>query len=260
MGDSMANEMQNWYEAAKKRASIRSFSGKVPKDDFFELKDFADGLRTDKARIEFRAKNDVLSGFSIFGGVDGTNCFAAVIIRDKCRYMGGYIGEAFLLECVSRGYGTCWLGAGFKRSALMKYIDLDADEKVIAVIAVGKIGDIPSAVGKKSIEQLTGLERQDYLALPRWQQEAANTARLAPSARNRQPWELDMQKSKVRIIGNAINFGFGEVDLGIAMLHIELGAAKCGVYGDWEFENGSGEAAFVPFNDTVVSKHTETLG
>ncbi|MBR4435277.1 MAG: nitroreductase family protein [Clostridia bacterium] len=254
----MANEMQNWYEAAKKRSSIRIFSGKVPKDDFFELKDFADGLRNDKARIEFRAKNDVLSGFSIFGGVDGTNCFAAVIVRDKCRYMGGYIGEAFLLECISRGYGTCWLGTGFKRSALMKYIDLDADEKVVAVIAVGKPDDIHAAVGKKSIDRLTGLERQDYLALPRWQQDAANTARLAPSARNRQPWELDIQNSKIRIISNATNFGFGDVDLGIAMLHIELGAAKHGVYGDWEFENGNGEATFIPFSSARVLNDKES--
>lgn len=247
----MANAMMtNWYEAAKKRSSIRNYSGKVPKDAFFELKDVADNLANDYARIEFRAKNGVLFRLplpSIFGGVDGTNCFAAVIVRDNRKYMGGYVGEAFLLECVSRGYGTCWLGSGFKRGALMDYIDLDENEKVIALIAVGKPDEMPVAVEKKSIEQLIGLEREDYLALPRWQQEAVHIARLAPSARNRQPWELDISGDRIRIITNANNFGFSDVDLGIAMLHIELGAAKCGVYGDWEFENGNGEATFVPF-------------
>ena len=44
---------------------------------------------------------------------------------------------------------------------------------------------------------------------------------------------------------NSNNWGFGEVDCGIAMLHIELGAAKYGVYGEWQMDEI--EKYFIPY-------------
>ncbi|MBR3298210.1 MAG: nitroreductase family protein [Clostridia bacterium] len=251
----MANEMmKRWYNAAKTRASVREYSGKVPKEMFYRLKNFAESLDNGDARIEFKSKSGVLERprfLSFLGGVGGTNCFAAIIVRDDNKFMGGYIGEAFVLECVSMGLGTCWLGGTYKKGALKNYFDLDEDEKLLCVISVGRAADKPQPAEKKTIEKLTGLSEVDFNELPKWQQSAIEIARLAPSALNKQPWELEIERDYIRIINTKRNFGFGDVDCGIAMLHIEIGAAACGVHGDWFFDGEDGEARFVPFADRL---------
>ncbi len=255
-----ADMMKKWYNASKKRASVRSFEGKINKELYYILKDFASSLNNGAARIEFKIKGGVLERprfLSFLGGVNGTNCFAAVIVRDDDKYMGGYIGEAFVLECVSRGLGTCWLGGTYNKRSLKNYFDLDDDEALLCVIAVGKPAEEPHQAPKKSVEQLTGLTSAEFSRLPEWQQEAVNTARLAPSALNKQPWELEVERDYIRIISTKRNFGFGDVDCGIAMLHIELGAAACGVYGDWYFDGEDGEARFVPFASTLKNENAD---
>lgn len=248
----MSTEMMGkWYGAAQTRSSVRSYDGKVSKELFYILKDFSKSLDNGDARIELSSRRGVLQWpaiASLFGGVTGTNLFAAVIVRDDNKFMGGYIGEAFVLECVSRGLGTCWLGGTYKKRNLKNYLQLDENEKLIAVIAVGKSSEPARSPDKKSIRQLTGLDEAEFEALPAWQREAVQTARLAPSALNKQPWELEVEQDYIRIINTKRNFGFGDVDCGIAMLHIEIGAASCGVYGDWFFDGEDGEARFVPFN------------
>lgn len=243
------NIMQTWYEAAKKRVSVRSYSAPVDREMFYVLKSSALKLNNDEARIDLRAKNGVLGKIpvlsSVIGGVDGTNCFATIIVKKGCEYMGGYIGEAFILECVSRGLATCWLGATYKKSVVKQVVEVLDDEKIIGIISIGKCNDLPQGGPRKSLEQLTGVDQEDFRKLPLWQQEAAKMARIAASARNKQPWELEMKPGSIRLICNSDNFGYGQVDCGIAMLHIELGAAKYGVYGDWQFREF--DKLFVPF-------------
>ena len=250
----MANSvMQKWYEAAKTRSSVRNYTGSVDKDTFYELKGAASRLCNDDARIELRAKNGVLIKpvlSQLLGGVEGTNCFAAIIVRNGNNYMGGYVGEAFVLECASRGIGTCWLGASFKRSAVRQFIDIDENETLIAVIAFGRTNGFPKPPAKKSAEQLTGLETEAIKALPEWQQEAIRIAKLAPSARNKQPWDIEVKKDMLGIVCNSSNFGYGDVDCGIAMLHIELGAGMRNVYGDWDMKGAT--KYFVPYENTVA--------
>lgn len=51
--------------------------------------------------------------------------------------MGGYIGEAFVLECTARGIATCWLGASYKKSKVREFVDLKEDETLACIIAFG---------------------------------------------------------------------------------------------------------------------------
>ncbi len=76
-----------------------------------------------------------------------------------------------------------------------------------------------------------------YEKLPEWQKCAVEAGRLAPSARNVQPWEFDVLKDSIQVACVSRNFGYGALDCGIAMLHIEVGAAHCGVYGSWEIKD-----------------------
>ncbi len=244
------NVMLTWYDAAKKRVSVRDYSAPIDREMFYVLKSAAMKLCNDEARIDLRAKNGVLGKIpvlsSVIGGVEGTNCFATIIVKKGSEYMGGYIGEAFILECVSRGLSTCWLGATYKKRVVKQTVEILDDEKIIGIISVGKCDKLPEGGPRKSIEQLAGIVQDDFVKLPAWQQEAVKIARIAPSARNRQPWELELKPGSIRLICNSDNFGYGEVDCGIAMLHIELGAARYGVYGDWQFRDY--DKVFVPFS------------
>jgi hypothetical protein len=69
--------------------------------------------------------------------------------------------------------------------------------------------------------------------LENWQNAAFKCARIAPSALNLQPWRFAFTRGYICMAAAGI---FGEsvqLDLGIAMLHIELGAATQGVRGLW---------------------------
>ena len=81
----------------------------------------------------------------------------------------------------------------------------------------------------------TGLPEQQW---PGWARTAAEAARLAPSATNRQPWSFDIHVDGITVSVKNTGMEFNvskRLDCGIAMLHIELGALHGGTRGEWEF-------------------------
>ena len=124
----------NWYKSIKNRTSVREFSDTVDQKTFTELKKFAAGLNNDEARLVLRSKDGVLKSiFLAYGRVAGTKGFAAVITKKGSKYMGGYIGEAFVLECTARGIATCWLGASYKKSKVREFVDIKEDETLACI-------------------------------------------------------------------------------------------------------------------------------
>lgn len=230
--------MERWYDAAKRRVSVRKYSESVPRDEMSALKDVAQYLSTDDVRIVVGRKEGVF-GALIGKTITGTDTFAAVICTDDNNdYSVGNIGEAFVLECTAMGYGTCWLGMSYNKGLAKQYIKLAEDEKIRCMIAVGRYEIQPKHKRtRKTIYNLTGLEEHAFRKLPEWQRCAIECARLAPSAMNAQPWEFDVLNDSLQVACVSRNFGYGGIDCGIAMLHIEVGAAHCGVYGDWQNED-----------------------
>ena len=73
-------------------------------------------------------------------------------------------------------------------------------------------------------------------------------ARLAPSARNRQPWRFRVQDSSIVVTedGKPSLPGISKrLDCGIAMLHLELGARAAGTSGSWKLLNSPDVARFL---------------
>ena len=230
--------MERWYKASQKRVSIRKYCGTPEVSVLRELRQIAQMVSTEDARI-YVGKREGIFNPVIGKTITGTEAFAAVILRSKNKYMAGFVGEAFLLECASRGLGTCWLGLSYKKAVAKAAVKLRENERIVCVIAIGKYNEMPETVGaRKSIFNLTGMEDDSFYALPEWQQCAVRCARLAPSARNAQPWEFDIMPDSIQVSITSGNMGYGEIDCGIAMLHIELGAAHCGLIGDWIFDEG----------------------
>ena len=237
----MENTMERWYEAIRKRASIRKYTEGATKDELKTLRSAAKYMSTDEVRIVIGKKEGAFSPL-IGRSVSGTDTFAAILCSDKeLEYMVGMVGESFVLECTAMGLGTCWLGMSYNKSVVNSCIRYaNGKEKLRCVIAIGHYDEMPSKKRtRKTIFNLTGLDDKAFKALPEWQQTAVNAGRLAPSAINGQPWEFDiLNKDSIQIANISKNFGYGEIDVGIAMLHIEVGAAHCGIYGDWEVTDG----------------------
>ena len=230
--------MERWYEAIRKRVSVRKYSRSVSRDELLTLKEAAQYFSTDDVRI-IVGKKDGMFDPIIGKTISGTDTFAAIISRgDDNDYMVGTVGEAFVLECTALGYGTCWLGLSYNKALAKSFLRLDNDEKLRCMISIGHFDQQPTHKRtRKTIYNLTGLDEEAFKNLPDWQRCAIECGRLAPSARNVQPWEFDVLSDSMQIACVSKNFGYGGIDCGIAMLHIEIGAAHCGVYGDWQVED-----------------------
>ncbi|MBQ3552414.1 MAG: nitroreductase family protein [Clostridia bacterium] len=230
--------MKKWYKAAEERCSIRKYSAPPTDYEITQLIMLAEQISGNGIRIEVMREEDVFSTGLIKQVITGTDCFAAIIEKNTAQpFMTGYIGEAFVLECTLLGLGTCWLGASYKRSAVLSKIDLSEDEKLRCIISIGRSGQEFSRRKRKNLRQLMKLDSEDFdreiAQMAPWQLAAIKCAQIAPTAINAQPFMLEVLENSVCVMNTGWNFGYGMVDCGIAMLHIEAGAAFDGVFGKW---------------------------
>lgn len=239
--------MERWYSATGQRFSMRNYSGSPNEEDISSLSETVRLLSDDKVRIVLcRDAKVFLPIFLGRGKIKGTDCFAAVLQRGDYPAKCGYIGEGFVLECTALGLGTCWLGATFRKNSAVNISGMEKGEKLAAIIAFGKPGESYIGRPRKELYQLTGMSQEQLIELPEWQQYALSCARIAPSAVNGQPWSFAAEGEKLIIKQNGANFGFGKLDCGIAMLHLELGAAHASKIGKWD--QTENEAVFTPMD------------
>ena len=232
----MAYNMERWYSATQARFSARRYKGRPEGEDMDALEEAAQRIGGRGVRIVLgRGEGIFQAMFLGMGKIKGTDCFAAFVADETASPRSiGYMGEAFILEATALGLGSCWVGGTYKKSRAKQAIALAEGERIAAITPLGLSAEAYAGRPRKDLEALTGLSQEALQALPDWQQNALSCARLAPSAVNRQPWHFLPGPDGIEVIQTGENFGFGGVDLGIAMLHIELGAAHFSVSGTWE--------------------------
>ena len=238
--------MDKWYNAIEQRFSVRRYRSGISAQEMANLQKFANGIEAHGVRIAIGRSNKIFSGKIFTRKIVGTECFAAIISKNGKDLYSGYLGEIFILECVSRGYGTCWLGASFKMGAALETIELEPGESIVCVTPIGIPDEEPPYRKRLSLSELTDLTKDEFLDLPEWQQCAVESARLAPSAMNRQPWQFYIYEDSLGIVNISRNLGFGMIDCGIAMLHAELGASHAGEKVDWDVITRDDEAILYP--------------
>lgn len=234
--------MQRWYEASQRRFSVRRYKDGPEEKQLEALAGMAELLRAHGVRIALGRSEEVFRPiFLWYGKISGTNSFAAIIAqKDAEPEMVGYVGEAFVLECTAMGLGTCWLGASYNKKTALSAVKLSEGERIVCITPIGVPDEEYTARPRRSYEKLTGLTAEQFGELSVWQKRAIECARRAPSAMNSQPWRFHASEEGILVENTSKNFGYGRLDCGIAMLHLELGAAYCGIYGDWRKEkNGS---------------------
>jgi nitroreductase len=243
--------IDSWYNAIFLRHSQRKYSGEVPDEEVTtgiervcnEFKPFP-GARAVLVR---EPANDVFKGAigPYFFKVTEAPYYIAFIADMKAtniQAITGYLGEGVILEATSLGLNTCWIGGFFRRESVMKQMDLQDSERVLAITPIGyskeevdRVGVSSKQYRRKIVEKLVV---NGELENNKWTKSAIEAARIAPSAANRQPWRFQVRDRSIIVSSNSNREGFDvsrRLDCGIAMLHIELGALSSDVEGSWEF-------------------------
>lgn len=251
----MAIPFDRWYDAIFQRRSRRQFEKRQIDSGILE--------RLDSVCNEFRpfpgaravllnqSPDNVFKGaIGKYGKIkDAPSCIVFIGSADDAytNEKTGFIGEGIILEATALGLATCWVAGFFRPQVAAEVAEISVNEKVLAVSPVGYAIEnwtleekIMSGFGrshrrKPLNELITGFHEN---MLNESIKTILEAARLAPSAVNRQPWRFKIETDGITISTDNIRDTFSiskRLDCGIAMLHIEIAASRCGITGKWEF-------------------------
>lgn len=221
---------KRWCDAVYARTSVRTFTAAPTDEQLDRLGEAARKFSWQGIRIR------LFRGPGLRAPIRGTNVYAVILRRKSApEELMGFYGEAFVLEAVSMGLGTCWLGASYYKGVVQTAVKPGPDELVGIVIALGQCAEQTFAPKRRALEDLTGLQPDALAALQPWQRAALDSARVAPSAMNRQPWRFSASDGCVGILPRPsfLTRKYAPIDCGIAMLHLAVGAYSAGHEGVW---------------------------
>lgn len=209
-----------FLSAVSRRRSIRAYADAPDVSQISALNYAAAGVCLPGVRIAIGEAPPALlfRKLPFVTPVTGTNRYAAIIVRQhmpRSILHAGISGEAFILEATAQGVGTCWV-ASYKQSGLT--VEIAPDEKVVAVTPLGVAGQEETPLKRKKLSEICTTDPAQW---PLWAYNAAECVRLAPSAMNRQPWKLSYAGRMLMLSQAGLSM---QLDMGIALLHLSLGA------------------------------------
>jgi len=251
------------------RYSCRSFDGKPPsRADRDALERFIAAEATDHQgkRINLRLVEEAsASGAPVklgtYGAISGASLFlAGSLAKDGPSIEGfGFAFEKAILFATELGLGSCWLAGNVNRKNFSASMGLTDADIIPAVSPLGHASVKPrfyDSLSRSFAKSRTrdGPSELFYAADGSSPLPAATAGRfaaplqalrLAPSARNRQPWRLMATSAGFRFFvkrdpgyASVFSFDLQRMDLGIAMCHFQLSAAAAGLRGTWSYETG----------------------
>ena len=226
---------KSWSDALYARSSVRKFTGAPDKEQLDRLGVLCRKLSWQGVTIR------MFKGPGLKSGIRGTDVYAVIVAkRGTPMEMEGFMGEALVLEATAMGLGTCWLGAFFYPDVVSRNVNLQSDEAIHCVIALGKVDALPPfAPKRKELERVCGMTEAQLSELGNWQKEAVLAARVAPSAVNMQPWKIVADKTSVSILEAPVLYKkYAPLDRGICMLHAAVGAHHAGREAVWKKVDG----------------------
>jgi hypothetical protein len=248
----LAENGAEWLAAVARRHSRRFYDRRpVASETLDALDSICSGFRPypDARTVLVRSPStDIFTGaLGSYGKVTGSPhvlLFVGDEHADFCDQHVGYTGEAAILAATFLDLNTCWVGGFFNAARARELTDILPGERVLAVSPVGHATKRPS-LSERTLRRFAGSHTRksvDEIApglsdgWPDWAVAAVETARLAPSATNRQPWRFRFDAGALDLArDNAIEFPrvTKRLDCGIVMLHAELGARAAGADGAW---------------------------
>jgi hypothetical protein len=255
----------HWLDATARRHSRRAFDG-VPLEpaEIAAIQDLTERWRPyPDARVELVTEPvvEVFTGaIGAYGRVNDPPHVLVFIVSGRTDFNDqhmGYTGQGIVLEVAARGLDTCWIGGYFNPRRVTRLTQLGSEERVLAVAPLGRA--LPElAPSERAMARLADPRRRMPLAeiapdaatsaWPAWAIAAMETARLAPSAMNRQPWRFRLDSDGMVVSRDDLRETSKipkRLDIGIAMLHVSLAAQSHGVAGHWVDLPGTDVARFV---------------
>ena len=242
--------MENITELIRCRRSVRTFDGKEITDD-------------DKEKLTlFIKKTENPYGIPVsFKFLDGKKqSLSCPVVTGTDFYVGakvprmphmeealGYSFEMFVLYAQSIGIGTVWIGGTMDRSAFERAMVLEQNEVMPCVSPLGYPAEKRSVREKMMRKAIKADSRNPFETIffdstfdvPLTEEAAGRlagvleTVRRSPSAVNKQPWRVVLDKAGVHFYlkrtKGYISEAAGDlqkIDLGIALCHFALAAKE----------------------------------
>ncbi|NIP33288.1 MAG: hypothetical protein GWN97_00405 [Thermoplasmata archaeon] len=164
----------------------------------------------------------------------------------------GYLLEHLVLRATELGLGTCWMG--YFNPEYFPELARDGVTPAISVVGVPERPRLGERLTRRAVR---ADKRKDWSVMffdgtferPLSREAAGEWAgplemlRLAPSAGNGQPWRVVRDGDGTfhlylhRVKKRYHERGLHDVDIGIAMAHLELAAREAGLSGEWRVED-----------------------
>ncbi|MHA1124310.1 MAG: nitroreductase family protein [Candidatus Heimdallarchaeota archaeon] len=247
----------------QQRYSARTLNGKPIKPK--KMLQIEESLQPKKGpfgctvRFEFIDSHNTLKGQKVkigtYGLVKGTRYFIVGIMnKNSLNFTDfGYVFEEMILKATNLQLGTVWMGGSFNSELITNLLDLPDDEVIPAITPVGYIAQRKSLREKIISFSISSRKRKPWESMffdtdfeTSIQRDNAalydlplEMIRLAPSAKNLQPWRILRKDNNFHFytkIGNSRS-RYPYIDIGIAMCHFELTAKEQKLAGKWFVEN-----------------------
>ena len=210
------------FQAIEQRHSVRSYiDKKIEKDTELHLRKIIDDVNRESGLHIQLCLNEPLAfggGVLHYGKFENCNNYIVMAGKEGVDEKCGYYGEKVVLEAQIAGLNTCWVALTYNKSKVK--CDLDRDEKILYVIALGY--GTTGGVQHKS-KDITKLCECDG-DMPEWFRNGMKAAALAPTALNQQKFLFKLRGNTV--YAKALAGFYTKVDLGIVKYHFEIGAGK----------------------------------
>jgi nitroreductase len=228
------------YSTIFKRKSVRKFKNQKLEDSKLQsIQEYIDGLTPlyagIKTEIAVLSENEVKTMLPI-----KAPHYVAVYSEVTDGYL---VNSGFMLQQVdlflsANGIGACWLGMGSPQKTAASRNGLD----YVINLAIGYAEeplhrtDI-SEFKRNPLTEISSVSSADELL---------ETARLAPSASNTQPWYFSGSADKIivsrklpNILKAALYGKYNQIDMGIVLCHIWIAALSIGKSVEFSKENVS---------------------
>ena len=261
-------------ETIQKRHSVRTYENQplLPRDrdallECMKQQDNPFGVPVHTYIIDKKLSADG-EKLGTYGVIKGASTFLGVSIPDTklAPLAAGYQFENLILFATHMGLGTVWLAATFDRNSFASAMEIPKDELFLAISPVGYPAAkrsltenlMRSTMKSSSRKEWKELFYQEDFHTPLTQELAGAYARplemvrLAPSAKNAQPWRVRKEGAVYHFYAHykpGLSKGeetIKQVDVGIALSHFHQTALELGLNG--AFEQMSQEEANLPEN------------
>lgn len=202
----------NLYETISKRQSVRKYDASPLDNKVLEdIQNFIKGVKPLYDDIETRF--DILPADKVKGMTNAPYFLAAYSEKkDGSLTNIGFILQQINLYIESIGLGSCWLGSA-------KPIESKNDNlEFVIVLAFGKAADTP-------YRELEGFKRKPLEKITDTSDKRLESARIAPSALNSQPWYFASDGNGfdcycARKFPAVLYERMNKIDMGIAFAHL----------------------------------------